>query len=194
LPETDSTAEQEIQFFTTGDGVRLAYSIAGSGPPLVRAIDWLNHLDFEWKNPFRRHWFSQIMRHNTLLRYDQRGSGLSDWNVDDFSFERSLADFEELITAVGWDEFAILGSCQGGAIATAYAARHPQRVTKLILVGTFARGWPTPDSMITAHAHPPRLGTRQPGLPSTVDNPFQARRQSCRNRMDERISAHYLFP
>ena len=149
LPETDSTAEQEIQFFTTGDGVRLAYSIAGSGPPLVRAIDWLNHLDFEWKNPFRRHWFSQIMRHNTLLRYDQRGSGLSDWNVDDFSFERSLADFEELITAVGWDEFAILGSCQGGAIATAYAARHPQRVTKLILVGTFARGWPTPDSMIT---------------------------------------------
>ena len=148
-PETESTTEQEIQSFTTSDGVRLAYTIGGSGPPLVRAIDWLNHLDFEWKNPFRRHWFSEIMCHNTLLRYDQRGSGLSDWNIDDFSFERSLADFEELISAVGWDKFALVGSCQGGPIGAAYAARHPERVTKLILVGTFARGWPPPDSMIT---------------------------------------------
>jgi DNA-binding winged helix-turn-helix (wHTH) protein/pimeloyl-ACP methyl ester carboxylesterase len=141
--------EQEIQFFTTSDGVRLAYTIGGSGPPLVRAIDWINHLDFEWKNPFRRRWFSQIIRHHTFLRYDQRGSGLSDWNVNDFSFERSLADFEELISAVGFDKFALFGSCQGGAIGTAYAARHPERVTKLILSGAFARGWPPPDSMIT---------------------------------------------
>jgi DNA-binding winged helix-turn-helix (wHTH) protein/pimeloyl-ACP methyl ester carboxylesterase len=141
--------EQEIQFFTTNDGVRIAYTMGGDGPPLVRCVDWLNHLDFEWKNPFRRHWFSQIMRHHTFLRYDQRGSGLSDWNVDDFSFERSLADLEELIEAVGFDKFALLGSCQGGAIGTAYAARHPERVTKLVLVGAFARGWPPPDSMIT---------------------------------------------
>ena len=142
-------SEQEIQFFTTSDGVRLAYTIGGSGPPLVRAIDWLNHLDFEWKNPYRRHWFSQIMGHNTLLRYDQRGSGLSDWNVDDFSFERSLSDFEELIASVGFDKFALVGSCQGGPIGAAYAARHPERVTKLILVGSFARGWPPPGSMMT---------------------------------------------
>ena len=72
--------------------------------------------------------------HNTLLRYDQRGSGLSDWNVDDFSFERSLSDFEELIESVGFDKFALVGSCQGGPIGAAYAARHPARVTKLILV------------------------------------------------------------
>ena len=129
--------------------MRLAYTIGGSGPPLVRAIDWLNHLDFEWKNPYRRHWFSQIMGHNTLLRYDQRGSGLSDWNVDDFSFERSLSDFEELIASVGFDKFALVGSCQGGPIGAAYAARHPERVTKLILVGAFARGWPPPGSMMT---------------------------------------------
>ena len=147
--ETESATEPEIQTFTTSDGVCLAYTIGGSGPPLVRAVDWLNHLDFEWKNPFRRHWFSEIMRHNTLLRYDQRGSGLSDWNVDDFSFERSLADFEELIAVIGWDKFALVGSCQGGAIGAAYSARHPERVTKLILVGAFARGWPPPDSMIT---------------------------------------------
>jgi DNA-binding winged helix-turn-helix (wHTH) protein/pimeloyl-ACP methyl ester carboxylesterase len=149
LPEIASTSEQEVQFFTTSDGVRIAYTLGGSGPPLVRAIDWLNHLDFEWKNPYRRQWFSQIMGHNTLLRYDQRGSGLSDWNVDDFSFERSLSDFEELITAVGFDKFALVGSCQGGPIGMAYAARHPERVSKLILVGSFARGWPPPSSMMT---------------------------------------------
>lgn len=148
-PEAASTSEQEIQFFTTSDGVRLAYTIGGSGPPFVRAIDWLNHLDFEWKNPYRRQWFSQIMDHNTLLRYDQRGSGLSDWNIEDFSFERSLADFEELIATVGFDKFALVGSCQGGPIGAAYAARHPERVTQLILVGSFARGWPPPGSMMT---------------------------------------------
>jgi DNA-binding winged helix-turn-helix (wHTH) protein/alpha-beta hydrolase superfamily lysophospholipase len=148
-PSPDLQSRQEIQFITTSDGVRLAYTIGGSGPPLVRAIDWLNHLDFEWKNPYRRHWFSQIMRHHTLLRYDQRGSGLSDWNVDDFSFERSLADFEELIATIGFDKFALVGSCQGGPIGAAYAARHPERVTQLILVGAFARGWPPPGSMIT---------------------------------------------
>lgn len=141
--------EQEIRFFTTKDKVRIAYTMGGDGPPLVRAVDWLNHLDFEWKNPFRRHWFSEVMRHQTLLRYDQRGSGLSDWNITDFSFERSLSDFEELIAAVGFDKFAVIGSCQGGAIAAAYAARHPERVTKLVLWGAFARGWPPPDSMIT---------------------------------------------
>ncbi len=147
LPTFDA-GEQEIQFFTTSDGVRIAYTIGGIGPPLVRAIDWLNHLDFEWKNPFRRHWFSQIMQHHTFLRYDQRGSGLSDWNVSDFSFERSLADFEELIEHVGFKKFALFGSCQGGAIGTAYAALHPERVSQLILVGAFARGWPPPSSMI----------------------------------------------
>ncbi len=147
--EAEPLGDQEIQTFTTSDGVRIAYTVGGSGPPLVRTIDWLNHLDFEWKNPFRRQWFSEIMRHNAFLRYDQRGSGLSDWNIDDFSFERSLADFEELIAAVGWDKFALVGSCQGGAIAAAYAARHPERVTKLVLTGAFARGWPPPGSMMT---------------------------------------------
>lgn len=147
--DPDDVAEQEIRFFTTDDGVRIAYSIGGEGPPLIRAIDWLNHLDFEWRNPARRHWFSQIMKRHTLLRYDQRGSGLSDWNITDFSFERSLADFEQLIDAVGFDEVSIIGSCQGGPIGAAYAARHPKRVRKLILVGAFARGWPSAESMVS---------------------------------------------
>lgn len=153
LREDDSAARQEIQFFTTSDGVRIAYTIGGSGPPVVRTIDWLNHLDFEWKNPLRRCWFSEVMGHNTLLRYDQRGSGLSDWNVDDLSFERTLADFEELISAAGFDDFVLVGNCQGGPIGAAYAARHPERVTKLVLVRTFARGWPPPGSMVTEQFH-----------------------------------------
>jgi len=146
-PTFDDAPDQEIRYFTASDGVRLAYTVGGDGPPLVRAIDWINHLDFEWRNPFLRHWFAEIMRHNTFLRYDQRGSGLSDWNIVDFSFERSVHDFEELIAAAGFDKFSIMGSCQGGAIAISYAARHPERVSKLILVGAFASGWPSQGSM-----------------------------------------------
>lgn len=136
--------EQETRFLTTSDGVRLAYTVGGEGPVLVRTIDWLNHLDFEWQSPFLRHWLSEIMRHNTLVRYDQRGSGLSDWNIEDFSFERMIKDFQELVDAAGLQKFAILGGCQGAAVATAYAVRHPERVTRLILYGAFANGWPSP--------------------------------------------------
>jgi len=136
--------DQEIRFFTTSDGVRIAYNIGGQGPVLVRTIHWLNHLDFEWKTPLRRQWLSEIMQHNTLVRYDQRGSGLSDWNVSDFSFERTVRDFEELVDAAGLEKFTILGGCQGAAVAIAYAVRHPERVTKLIINGTFANGWPAP--------------------------------------------------
>lgn len=147
-PKQADAPEQEIRFFTTSDGVRIAYTIGGRGPVLVRTNDWLNHLDFEWKSPFLRHWMAEIMRHNTLVRYDQRGSGLSDWNVDDFSFERTVQDFEELMDATGLQNFSILGGCQGAAVATAYAVRHPERVTKLVLKGAFATGWPSPaDSM-----------------------------------------------
>ena len=141
-PSRTDLPDLEVQFFTTSDGVRIAYTLAGSGPPIVRAIDWLNHLTFEWKSPFLRHWLSEIMRHNTLLRYDQRGSGLSDWDVEDFSYERMVKDFEELIEETNLDRFAIFGGCQGAAIATVYAARHPERVTRLILNGAFANGWP----------------------------------------------------
>jgi len=136
--------QQPIKFFTTSDGVRIAYSIGGKGPVLVRTIHWLNHLDFEWQTPLRRQWLSEVMRHNTLVRYDQRGSGLSDWNIDDFSFERTVRDFEELVDAAGLEQFSILGGCQGAAVAIAYAVRHPERVTKLIINGTFANGWPAP--------------------------------------------------
>src|SRR5215475_42778 len=136
--------DQAVEFFTTSDGVRIAYNIGGQGSALVRTIHWLNHLDFEWRTPQRQQWLSEIMRHNTLLRYDQRGSGLSDWNVSDFSFERTIRDFEELVDAIGLEKFSILGGCQGAAVGIAYSVRHPERVTRLIINGTFANGWPAP--------------------------------------------------
>ena len=143
--------DQQVEFFTASDGVRIAYNIGGEGPVLVRTIHWLNHLDFEWKTPLRRQWLSEIMRHNTLLRYDQRGSGLSDWNVSDFSFERTVRDFEELVDAAGLEKFSILGGCQGAAVGIAYAVRHPERVTKLIINGTFVNGWPPPGTGAQEH-------------------------------------------
>jgi len=155
LTQMDSVAsyapEQKIDFFTTSDGVRIAYTVGGDGPILVRTIHWINHLDFEWKSPLLRQWLSEIMRHNTLLRYDQRGSGLSDWNVSDFTFERTVQDFEELVDAAGLEKFAILGGCQGAAVGIAYAVRHPERVTKLIINGTFANGWPAPGAGAREH-------------------------------------------
>jgi pimeloyl-ACP methyl ester carboxylesterase/DNA-binding winged helix-turn-helix (wHTH) protein len=143
-PHPSHVPDQPIRFFTTTDGVRIAYTLGGQGPVLVRTIHWLNHLDFEWKTPLRRQWLLQVMQHNTLMRYDQRGSGLSDWNISDFSFERTIRDFEELVDAAGLDKFAVLGGCQGAAVAIAYAVRHPERVTRLIINGTFANGWPAP--------------------------------------------------
>jgi pimeloyl-ACP methyl ester carboxylesterase/DNA-binding winged helix-turn-helix (wHTH) protein len=161
VPQQKDTPDHEVQFFTTSDGVRIAYILGGSGPPIVRTIDWLNHLHFEWQNPFLRYWLSDIMRHHTLLRYDQRGSGLSDWDVKDFSYERTVQDLEELIEATGLEKFAIFGGCHGAAIATTYATRHPERVTRLILNGAFANGWPAPatgsteqlDAMLTLIRH-----------------------------------------
>jgi pimeloyl-ACP methyl ester carboxylesterase/DNA-binding winged helix-turn-helix (wHTH) protein len=150
-PAPVEVPEQEITFFTAGDGARIAYTVGGSGPVLVRTIDWLNHLQFEWQSPFLKQWLAEVMWHNTLVRYDQRGSGMSDWNVGDFSFERMVKDFEELVDAAGLDEFAVVGGCQGAPVAAAYAARHPERVSKLIFYGAFANGWPSPGDGATEH-------------------------------------------
>ena len=132
---------QEIRFFTARDGVRIAYSTAGSGPPLVKAANWLNHLEFEWQSPIWRHWIPELTRTHTLIRYDERGNGLSDWNIQDFSYEAWVWDFDQLIEVLGLKRFALLGISQGGAVAVSYAVRHPERVSRMILYGAFARGW-----------------------------------------------------
>lgn len=135
------TAHQVIRFCTTGDGVRIAYSAVGCGPPLVKAANWLNHLEYEWQSPVWRHWIAELSRQHVLVRYDERGCGLSDWNVSDLSFDAWVRDLDSVVNAVGVERFALLGISQGGAVAVAYAARHPERVSHLILCGAYARGW-----------------------------------------------------
>src|SRR5215831_13822523 len=140
-PDLPELPPQKIRSFLTQDGVNIAYSQCGAGPPLVKAANWLNHLEFEWQSPIWAHWVTELTRHHTLYRYDERGNGLSDWNINDFSFEAWVRDFEQLIDTIHLDRFVLLGISQGGAVAVSYAARHPERVSKLILYGSFSRGW-----------------------------------------------------
>jgi len=132
---------QQIQTFLTEDGVSIAYSRCGDGPPLVKAANWLNHLDFEWQSPIWKHWVAELTKHHTLFRYDERGNGLSDWNIQDFSFQAWVRDFEQLMDRLNLEKTALLGISQGGAVAVSYAAKHPERVSKIVLYGAYARGW-----------------------------------------------------
>jgi serine/threonine protein kinase/alpha-beta hydrolase superfamily lysophospholipase len=133
--------EQEIRFCTTQDGVRIAYATVGDGLPLVKAANWLNHLEFDWRSPIWRHLLEEFGRDHLLVRYDERGNGLSDWNVEQYTFEAFIQDMESVVAAVGLKRFPILGISQGGPVAIAYAVRHPERVSHLILYGSYARGW-----------------------------------------------------
>jgi pimeloyl-ACP methyl ester carboxylesterase/DNA-binding CsgD family transcriptional regulator len=132
--------EQRIRLCLTPDGVRLAYAVSGHGPPLVKAANWLSHLDHDWRSPVWRHWMRELSIGRTLVRYDERGCGLSDWEVPDFSFEAWVRDLETIVDARGLERFPLLGISQGAAVAVAYAARRPERVSALVLYGGYARG------------------------------------------------------
>ena len=135
--------EQEIRFCTAPDGVRLAYSMIGQGPPLIRTGNWMTHLEFDLESPVWRHLYRALAKNYTLIRYDARGSGLSDRSVDEISFDAFVSDLEAVVDATGIRRFALLGISQGCAISIAYAVRHPERVSHLILYGGFALGWNT---------------------------------------------------
>jgi pimeloyl-ACP methyl ester carboxylesterase/DNA-binding CsgD family transcriptional regulator len=132
--------KQEVRFCTAPDGVSLAYATHGRGPPLVRVATWLTHLDFDWASPIWRHWLDALGRRHTVVRYDERGCGLSDSDVGELSVETWVGDLEAVVDAAGLDRFTLLGISQGAAIAVAYAAEHPERVADLVLYGGFARG------------------------------------------------------
>lgn len=131
---------QEIRFCRGRDGVRLAYSTYGSGPPLLIVSCWLSHLEHDWESPIWRHFLEQLGGVAHVARYDERGFGLSDWKVGDFSLEARVADLEALVAALGFDRFALLGMSGGAPVAMAYAARHPERATRLVLYGTTDAG------------------------------------------------------
>jgi pimeloyl-ACP methyl ester carboxylesterase/DNA-binding CsgD family transcriptional regulator len=134
-------ASQRIRYLRTADGVQLAWAEAGTGPVLVKASNWLTHLEYEWESPVWRHWMRFFSEHFRFVRYDERGCGMTDCNVDDISFERRVKDLEDVIAAADPREpFALLGISQGGPVCVAYAERHPERVSKLLLYGAYARG------------------------------------------------------
>jgi len=145
---------QEIRFCTAPDNTRLAYAKAGQGHPLVKAANWLCHLEYEWNSPIWQPWLEGWSRYHTLYRYDQRGCGLSDWNVSDFSFDRLVGDLETVVDAAGLERFDLLGISQGGSIAIAYTARHPERVSRLVVYGGYVQGSlsgnPTPEEIEVA--------------------------------------------
>jgi pimeloyl-ACP methyl ester carboxylesterase/DNA-binding winged helix-turn-helix (wHTH) protein len=132
--------QQEVHFCTASDGVRIAYALAGQGLPVVKAANWLNHLEYDWQSPIWSRLLHELATRHRLVRYDERGNGLSDWDVDDISFEAFVRDLESVIEAAGLDRFALLGISQGCAVSIVYAIRHPERVSRLVLYGGFARG------------------------------------------------------
>ena len=138
--EPPVAVSQEIRFCRSADGVQVAYASSGEGPPLVKAANWLSHLDYDWESPIWRTWLQELSRRHRLVRYDERGSGLSDWDVDLVSIDTKVADLEAVVDACGLERFALLGISGGGPASVAYAARHPERVSKLVLYGAFARG------------------------------------------------------
>jgi pimeloyl-ACP methyl ester carboxylesterase/DNA-binding winged helix-turn-helix (wHTH) protein len=131
---------QEIRFCAAADGVRIAYATSGAGPPLVRPANWLTHLEFDWESPVWRHWLRELSRDHTLVRYDERGCGLSDRDVADLSFEAWVRDLETVVDAMGLERFPLVALSQGCAVAVTYAARHPERVTRLVLYGGYVQG------------------------------------------------------
>lgn len=140
VPAADGVDRQRVAFCRSVDGTRIAYASSGAGYPLVKAGHWLTHLEHDTRSPIWRPLLDRLGQHHRLVRYDQRGNGLSDWDVADFSLNRFVEDLEAVVQASGVERFALYGTSQGAPIAIAYAARHPDRVSHLIIQGGYERG------------------------------------------------------
>ena len=136
----DAELKQQVQYCNAADGVRLAFAKVGSGPPLMRTGHWLSHLEYDWELPIFRHGLLALAKSFTLVRYDARGNGLSDWDVGEISLDAWVSDLETVVDAAGLARFPLLGLSQGCAVSVAYAVKHPDRVSHLILYGGFAAG------------------------------------------------------
>jgi len=143
LPRAD---RGQLRFVSAPDGTRIAYALSGDGPTVVKTAHWLTHLEQDWDSPLWRHWLGALGEGRRLLRYDERGCGLSDRNVDDLSVDAFVSDLEAVVAATACERFALFGASQGGPVSIAYAVRHPERVSCLVLYGSYARGWAKRDN------------------------------------------------
>lgn len=129
--------------------MRIAYAVHGSGPPMVVDACWLSHLQHDWVSPVWRHHLAEWSSYRTVIRYDERGHGLSDRDAHDFTLEARLGDLEAVVDDAAVDDFALFAMSQGGPVAIAYAARHPERVSRMVFYGSYAAAQrdPTPDDV-----------------------------------------------
>ncbi len=141
MPMERRKVEHRVSFTTSFDETRIAFAIAGNGPPLVKVANYMGHVEYDWDSPVWAHWLEELIRSHTLIYYDERGSGLSDWNAEDVSFEAWVRDLETVVDAAGLRRFPLFAMSQAGAVAVAYTARHPDKVTRLIVHGAYSRGW-----------------------------------------------------
>jgi pimeloyl-ACP methyl ester carboxylesterase len=140
-PAAAPAGNQTVTFCKAADGVNLAVASTGSGMPVVKAANWLNHIEYDWQSPLWSPLITLLSDRFRLIRYDERGNGLSDWDVADISFEAFVRDLEAVVDGLGLQRFALLGVSHGAAVSVAYATRHPERVSRLVLCGGFALGW-----------------------------------------------------
>ncbi len=134
---------QQVRYCNASDGTRLAYSVTGEGPPLVKTANWMNHIQHDWDSPLWRHWIDEFTRGRSLVRYDERGNGLSDWDTPELSFEAFVDDLACVADELELEQFDLLAISQGAAVAVAYAVRNPERVRRLIICNGYAAGWAT---------------------------------------------------
>jgi len=139
-PSSGFAQKQEISFCRSPENHNIAYAAVGNGPLLVKTANWLTHLEYDWESPVWSPLLQRLAQKNRLIRYDSRGNGLSDRDVEDISFEGFVRDLGAVVDAVKVERFAILGISQGAAIAIAYAMSHPEKVSKLVLYGGYAKG------------------------------------------------------
>ena len=132
--------KQQVRFCKSFDGTKIAYAISGEGPPVVLMPSWLTHLEYQWRSIAWQPWLEALSSRYTLVRYDPRGCGLSDRNIHDLTFHSWVRDFSVLVDTLKLDRFSLIGICQGGAIAVAYAGSNSERISNLVLYGTYARG------------------------------------------------------
>lgn len=145
--ESSGRSKQRVQFCQTSDGVTLAYSKSGKGTPLLKSANWINHLEYEWGSPLWRHWIDEFSKRYTLVRYDERCNGMSDWDVPALSFDLLVEDLLTVADAAGFQQFDLLAISQGCPVAVGFAVRYPERVRRLVMINGFAAGW--------AHARDP---------------------------------------
>lgn len=139
--DEDRRLAQDIRFCQAADGVRIAYASLGLGAPVIKAANWLNHLEYDWESPVWQYLFAALSDGYRFIRYDERGTGLSDWAVDSLSLDSFISDLDAVAQACGEDRFALVGISQGAGVSIAYAVAHPERVSCLILIGGYAQGW-----------------------------------------------------